>query len=177
MWLSSIHKGSRNPMYPFESHCYEFALFSEPILGLFGAQLWNSLCWQSVEYCNNHFRCHPEDVYHRMKTSKLWWISKDPHPPSQPHFPLTSNFLTWGNIWSPDSFSEDITITSSTKKCFRSQKKCKPSLPVMIRTKGGLLVLRLPHLNSHSSHMMLDLTSMSFWDRVRVAVTKIHSSG
>ena len=136
MWLSSIHKGSRNPMYPFESHCYEFALFSEPILGLFGAQLWNSLCWQSVEYCNNHFRCHPEDVYHRMKTSKLWWISKDPHPPSQPHFPLTSNFLTWGNIWSPDSFSEDITITSTAKKCFRSKKKSKLSLPVMIRRRG-----------------------------------------
>ena len=32
------------------------------------------------------------------------------------------------------------------------QKKSKPSLPVMIRTKGGLLVLRLPHLNSHFSH-------------------------
>ena len=118
-----IRKGSCNPMYPIEYHCYEFVLFSEPNLGLFGAQLWNSLCWQSVEYCNNHFRCHPEDVYHRMKTSKLWWISKDPHPPSQPHFPLTSNFLTWGNIWSPDSFSEDITITSTTKKCFRSKKK------------------------------------------------------
>lgn len=56
--------------------------------------------------------------------------------PPQPHFPLTSNFLTWGNIWSPDSFSEDITITSTTKKCFRS-KKSKPSLPVMIRRRGG----------------------------------------
>ena len=148
MWLSSIHKGSRNPMYPIESHCYEFVLFSEPILGLFGAQLWNSLCWQSVEYCNNHFRCHPEDVYHRMKTSKLWWIFKD--PPPQPHFPLTSNFLTWGNIWSPDSFSEDITITSTTKKCFRS-KKSKPSLPVMIRRRGG-------HWSTSSS----DLTLLSW---------------
>ena len=173
MWLSSIHKGSRNPMYPIESHCYEFVLFSEPILGLFGAQLWNSLCWQSVEYCNNHFRCHPEDVYHRMKTSKLWWIFKD--PPPQPHFPLTSNFLTWGNIWSPDSFSEDITITSSTKKCFRS-KKSKPSLPVMIRRRGGSLVLRLLHLNSlFSPDAWLD--ELSFWDTVRVAVTKIRSSG
>ena len=50
--------------------------------------------------CNNRFRCHPADLRMFATTRKQTnWSSFSKFSPN-PLFPMTSNFLPWGNIWS-----------------------------------------------------------------------------
>ena len=76
-------------------------------------QLWNSFADNlfNKQNCRNHFLCHPASLRMFATTWKQTNWSGFPKFPLNPLFPLTSNFLRWGNIWSLDSFSEDTTNT------------------------------------------------------------------
>ena len=76
-------------------------------------QLWNSFADNlfNKQNCRNHFLCHPASLRMFATTWKQTNWSGFPKFPLNPLFPLTSNFLRWGNIWSLDSFPEDTTNT------------------------------------------------------------------
>ena len=64
--------------------------------------------------CNNRFRCHPGSLRMFATTRKQTNWSSFSKFPLNPLFPMTSNFLPWGNIWRAlDSSSEDTTTIAN----------------------------------------------------------------
>ena len=64
--------------------------------------------------CNNRFRCHPGSLRMFATTRKQTNWSSFSKFPLNPLFPMTSNFLPWGNIWRAlDSSSEETTTIAN----------------------------------------------------------------